>query len=75
MEYAACQTEATALRVMLMATACEGWGIWSVDVRNAFLNAELDDEDVALVKPPRVFVEAGAARRNIAVGEGNNFMV
>jgi hypothetical protein len=54
-EYAACQTEATALRVTLMATAYKGWVIRSVDVRTAFFNAELDDEDVVLVRPPRIF--------------------
>jgi len=31
-EYAACQTEATALRATLMATAYKGWEIWGVDV-------------------------------------------
>ena len=60
-EYAARQTEATALRMMLMAAAYNGWGIWSVDVKTAFLNAELDDEDVVSAKPPRISVEAGAA--------------
>ena len=43
-----------------MSAAHKGWSTWSVDVRTAFLNAELDDEDVVLVRPPRIFVDAGA---------------
>ena len=51
------------------ATAYKGWGKWSVDVRTALLTAELDDEDVVLVKPPRIFAEARAIPEGTLVGK------
>ena len=62
-DYAARQTEATALRIVLMCTAHHGCSIWGVDVKTAFLNAELDSDEVVLVTPPRVFVDAGAVEK------------
>lgn len=59
-DYAACQTDATALRVALRMAALMKWSFWSVDVKTAFLNADLDDDDIVLVKPPRIFNTSGA---------------
>ena len=59
-DYAACQTDATALRLVLVVAARGGYDLWGVDVKTAFLNAYLDDEDVVVVRPPTVFTTAGA---------------
>ena len=59
-DYAACQTDTTALIPVLSVAAREGYDLWGVDVKTAFLNAYLDDEDIVVVRPPTVFLTAGA---------------
>ena len=59
-DYAACQTDSTALRLVLVEAAKEGYDLWGVDVKTAFLNAYLDDDDIVVVKPPTIFISAGA---------------
>ena len=60
--------DATAFRVMLVAAAREGWDGASIDVKTAFLNAEMsfqEGEAELLVRPPAVMVEKGYLLKDV----------
>ena len=60
--------DATAFRIMLVAAAREGWEGASIDVKTAFLNAEMnvqEGEAELLVRPPAVMVEKGYLSRDV----------
>ena len=52
--------DATAFRVLIWASGKFQWRGWVIDVRTAFLNADMevkDEENLLLVKPPFILVE------------------
>ena len=53
--------DSTALRLLIKKAAVSGWEGASLDIKTAFLNATLDDdqEDYIAVKPPSIFVSQG----------------
>lgn len=60
--------DATAFRIMLVAAARGGWEGASIDVKTAFLNAEMnvqEGEAELLVRPPAVMVEKGYLSRDV----------
>ena len=54
--------DATALRVLIWASAKYGWKGCVLDIKTAFLNACMEqdpEEDVLLLRPPSIFIEKG----------------
>eukprot|EP00435_Cladocopium_sp_Y103_P029637 s865_g7.t1 len=54
--------DATALRIVIWASAKYGWKGCVLDVKTAFLNALMEqdqEEDLLLLRPPSIFVEKG----------------
>ena len=54
--------DATSLRVMVKKAAIENWDGLTMDVKTAFLNAELneeEEEDYVIIKPPQMMINQG----------------
>lgn len=58
--------DATAFRTLLFVSARQQWKAYVLDVRTAFLNAEMkqaETEDVILIKPPFLLIEKGYLKK------------
>ena len=55
------------MRIMRALAAQEGWSLGSLDVKAAFLCAELDEEEggVIIVQPPTILVRLGLAKPGV----------
>eukprot|EP00435_Cladocopium_sp_Y103_P030730 s947_g7.t1 len=60
--------DAAAFRIMIWVASREGWKACTLDVKTAFLNADMttqEDDGLILIKPPSIFLEKGYVPRGV----------